>query len=168
MRNKKGLIFAVFSILILGAYFVLPYIGDTGGSKRLDRTPSEPKFKQEAEAYWLKSNGDTISNVKLELAETPYEIEVGLMYRSRMAQNHGMLFVFPDERPRSFWMKNTKISLDICYLDSKYNLVSAAELASPYSEKSLPSTYPAKYVLELNGGYLKQFGVQAGDRIVLE
>jgi uncharacterized membrane protein (UPF0127 family) len=106
----------------------------------------------------------------VELAETQDKQALGLMFRDSLPQDHGMLFIFPGESRRSFWMKNTRIPLDILYFNSKLELVSMAENARPCRSKSCPgypSEGPAKYVLELNSGKAAELGVKAGDVLEL-
>ena len=91
----------------------------------------------------------------VELADTADKRNLGLMFRDSMPDDHGMLFVFPGETRRSFWMKNTRIPLDIFYFDSNLALVSVAENTPPCRVSkcpTYPSDGPAKYVLELNAG----------------
>lgn len=93
---------------------------------------------------------------------------LGLMFREEMADDHGMLFIFPSDGMRSFWMKNTRIPLDIFYFDSEKKLVSVSKNARPCKTTRCPpypSTGPAKYVLELNAGKAEELGVQPGDSI---
>jgi len=106
----------------------------------------------------------------VELADSSEKQSLGLMYRDKMDDDHGMLFLFPAEGMRSFWMKNTRIPLDIFYFDSNLKLVSVAENARPCRTArcpSYPSTGPAKYVLELNAGKAAELGVQKGDVLEL-
>lgn len=106
----------------------------------------------------------------VDLAETTDEQAMGLMFREEMADDHGMLFIFPVEAMRSFWMKNTRIPLDIFYFDADLALVSVAENARPCKTRrcpTYPSKRPAKYVLELNAGKSAELGVQPGDRLEL-
>ena len=106
----------------------------------------------------------------VEIADTPDKQALGLMYRDRLPEGHGMLFIFQNDAPRSFWMKNTRISLDIMYFSSRLELVSVAENARPCRVEqcpAYPSAGPAKYVLELNAGMASQLGLVPGDRIVL-
>lgn len=107
----------------------------------------------------------------VELATTPKEQSLGLMFREQMDDKHGMLFVFPTETSRSFWMKNTRIPLDIFYFDAQLKLVSVSENTPPCRIPrcpSYPSKGPARYVLELNAGKAKQLGVQPGDLLELD
>ena len=106
----------------------------------------------------------------VELAETQEKQALGLMFRDSLPQDHGMLFVFPGEARRSFWMKNTRIPLDIFYFNSKLELVSVAEDARPCRTRNCPpypSEGPAQYVLELNSGKAAELGVKAGDVLEL-
>ncbi|MFC1695034.1 DUF192 domain-containing protein [Pseudomonadota bacterium] len=106
----------------------------------------------------------------VELAETREKQALGLMFRDSMPDDHGMLFVFPGEGKRSFWMKNTRIALDIFYFDQNLALVSVAEHATPCRTRqcpSYPSEGPAKYVLELNAGKASELNVKAGDLLEL-
>jgi uncharacterized membrane protein (UPF0127 family) len=106
----------------------------------------------------------------VELADTQEQQALGLMFRESMADDHGMLFRFPGEARRSFWMKNTRIPLDIFYFDADLRLVSVAENAQPCRSQrcpNYPSEGPAKYVLELNAGKAAALGVRAGDVLEL-
>lgn len=106
----------------------------------------------------------------VELAQTADEQALGLMFREEMEDNRGMLFLFPVEAMRSFWMKNTRIPLDIFYFDADLKLVSVAENARPCKTRrcpNYPSKGPAKYVLELNAGKAAELGVQPGDVLEL-
>jgi len=106
----------------------------------------------------------------VELADTQEKQALGLMFRDSMPDDHGMVFLFPGEAMRSFWMKNTRIPLDIFYFDQDLKLVSVSENTPPCRSQrcpSYPSSGPAKYVLELNAGKAAELGVQAGDVLEL-
>lgn len=106
-----------------------------------------------------------------ELATNEAAREHGLMMRTSLAPNHGMLFVFPDTAPRGFWMKNTLIPLDILYFDADRKLVSAQLDVPPCKADPCPiypSTGPARYVLELAAGTARRIGVRDGDTLAIE
>lgn len=124
-------------------------------------------FKQEAEAYLVKPEGDTIRHLKLEIADDDYQRETGLMYRQSMEADQGMLFIFENEEPRGFYMKNTYIPLDLIFLDSQNKIVSIAKDAKPESLETIPSNVPAQYVLEINGGLSDQWNLVVGDSLIL-
>ncbi|HKR75234.1 MAG TPA: DUF192 domain-containing protein [Rhodanobacter sp.] len=107
----------------------------------------------------------------VELATNEAAREHGLMMRTSLAPDHGMLFVFPDTAPRGFWMKNTLISLDILYFGADRKLVSAQLDVPPCKADPCPvypSTGPARYVLELSAGTVKRIGVRDGDTLAID
>lgn len=106
----------------------------------------------------------------VEVAESQEKQALGLMFRETMPDDHGMVFIFPAEGMRSFWMKNTKIPLDIFYFDEDLKLVNVSENTPPCRSSrcpGYPSTGPAKYVLELNAGKAAELGVKPGDELKL-
>jgi len=126
----------------------------------------EIRFKKEGNLTILKDSTKTeIKRLDIEIAETEYETQTGLMYRNSMLENQGMLFIFKDEQPRSFYMKNTRIALDIIYINADKKIVSFQENAKPLNETSLPSNLPAKYVLEINAGLVNSWTIEVGDVI---
>jgi len=126
----------------------------------------EVSFKKEGELTIYKTTTDSIiKKLDIEIADSEYETETGLMYRSSMKKNHGMLFVFPDMLPRSFYMKNTQFALDLIYIDDKNTIVSFQKNTKPFDESPLPSNAPVKYVLEINAGLVNEWNLNIGDRI---
>ncbi len=102
--------------------------------------------------------------IRAEVARTPLELATGLMYRTRMGKDEGMLFVFPDEAPRSFWMKNTFLPLSVAFLDRSGTILNVEEM-SPLTEDPHFSKGPAAYALEMNAGWFARQGVTAGSRV---
>lgn len=98
----------------------------------------------------------------LEIASNDDDRMLGLMYRKSMPDDHGMIFIFTDEQPRSFWMKNTEIPLDILYVDAKGQVVSIHQM-EPYVLKSVHSAAAARFAIELNQGAASKSGVKVGD-----
>ena len=108
---------------------------------------------------------------KVEIADTQQKQALGLMFRDSMPADEGMIFLFPNEAPRSFWMKNTRIPLDIMYFDKDLKMVSISANTPPCRVSrcpSYPSSKPAMYVLELNAGIASELGVGPGDSLVLD
>ncbi|MDD5128669.1 MAG: DUF192 domain-containing protein [Candidatus Omnitrophica bacterium] len=102
----------------------------------------------------------------VEVAETKQEQEKGLMYINRLASNEGMLFVYPDETRRSFYMKNTYLSLDLIWMDKEKRAVFIKRNAKPGNSDIYETVYPqeeAMYVLELNAGSADRIGLKVGD-----
>ena len=125
---------------------------------------TEVSFKKEGELTIFKSDSTQI-NLDIEIADTDFDIQTGLMYRNYMKNNQGMLFVFDNDQPRSFYMKNTRIPLDLIFINENKNIVSFQKNAKPFDESSLPSNAPAKYVLEVNAGLTNEWKVSVGDSI---
>jgi len=116
---------------------------------------------------WVELKGERFT---VEIADTREAQVLGLMFRESLEPDRGMLFIFPGEAPRSFWMRNTRIPLDILYFDADLRLVSVAANARPCKTAqcpSYPSEGPAQYVLELNAGVAGKLGVTRGDVLSL-
>lgn len=158
LRNLFSLLFFIFVFTI----FL--------GCKEEKTTKTEDKvvvnFKKEGILYLKKADSDSIiKTLDVEIADNDYETQTGLMYRTELGDNESMLFIFPNSDYRSFYMKNTKIPLDIIYISEDKTIVSAQKNAKPYDETSLPSEVPAKYVLEINAGLYDEWQLEVGDRI---
>ena len=109
-------------------------------------------------------NGTTIS---VEIADTYEERGRGLMCRSSLESNSGMIFIFPEEQQLSFWMKNTLIPLDIIFINSEYEVVSIHKNTTPLNDqKTYQSNLPAQYALELKAGASAENDLQIGDTII--
>ncbi len=169
-RNKPYAI----GLLFVAALAVIYLVGKNVGTDRLEpvsqsvgqpNTRSAVAFTKEGELRFLDKQDNLLSALDIEIADNEGSRTQGLMYRDSMAEQQGMLFIFPDEDERSFWMKNTIISLDIIYVNAKNQIVTIQKNAVPYSEASIPSNGPAKYVVEVNGGYCDRHDIKAGDHI---
>lgn len=105
------------------------------------------------------------AQVSVEIAATPAEQARGLMFRESLPTMAGMLFVYPDERDASFWMRNTLIPLDMVFLDEAGRVVRIHENAVPLDETPIRAGVPTLAVLELNGGLARRLGLRPGDEI---
>jgi len=90
---------------------------------------------------------------------------MGLQYRHELAAGRGMIFLFPAEAPQTFWMKNTPIPLDMIFIDHDRKIVGIVEQTTPFSLEPRSVGVPSQFVLEINGGLAKRYGIQAGDRV---
>ena len=138
---------------------------DKKDAGRSEVRPTGPQFKKEGELYLVKAAGDTIRKIDIEIADIESERTIGLMHRWSMPDTQGMLFIFEGEEPRSFWMHNTLMGLDILYIKEDGTIESIAKYCVPKSDKSIPSKGPALYVLELIEGFCDIHGVEVGDKI---
>lgn len=101
----------------------------------------------------------------VEVVGTTTEQAKGLMFRTELPDNAGMIFPFPEPRIASFWMKNTVIPLDIIFVRADGTIESIADNTIPYSIDPVASGEPVTAVLELRGGLAAELGISAGDKV---
>lgn len=168
--NKPFIAGAVF----IAALFVIYVVGKNLQTEKLEPAPqsavqpvvrSAVAFTKQGELRFLDKKDNLLYNVDIEIADDDARRTQGLMYRDSMAENRAMLFIFPDEQERSFWMKNTIMPLDIIYVNAKGVIVTVQKNAVPYSEDSIPSNGPAQYVVEVNAGFCDRHSIKAGDHV---
>lgn len=113
--------------------------------------------------HWVELAG---ARYQVELAQDDASRARGLMFRDQMAEDHGMLFIHDRQEPQAYWMKNTRIALDILYFDEQRRLVSQQRDVPPCSAGNAcppyPSHKPARYVLELNAGQAARLQLNDG------
>lgn len=110
-------------------------------------------------------------NIVVELASTQQEMSRGLMFREHLDENRGMLFLFDSEQPLGFWMKNTLIALDIIFIDEDFKIISAHKRVPPCRRDPCPvygSGEPAKFVVEVNAGFVERYGISEGGRVEIK
>ncbi len=126
-------------------------------SQETVQRPTTPLFVD------TSSSGEVRFNV--EVAKTPLELQQGLMHRTEMASNNGMIFVFDPVRPVQMWMKNTKLSLDMLFVAANGKIVMIKEKATPMSETRITCKEPVRAVVELNAGQVKRHNIKVGDTV---
>lgn len=128
-------------------------------------TTEKPETAKTTTWNIINSSGERVE-VEVEIADDDTERQRGLMGRTELAENAGMLFIYEDEQPRSFWMKDTLIPLSIAYIAADGHIVDIQDM-QPLDETSYPSAEPARYALEVNQGFFTERGIQVGDRLDL-
>ncbi len=109
-------------------------------------------------------NKNIIFNV--EVAKTVEERRVGLMYRKKLLNNEGMLFIFPQEKIIKLWMKNTYIPLDVIFISKKKVIVDIKKNMEILSETIIKSKVKSKYALEFNAGLVNKLDIKIGDKVL--
>ena len=153
--------------LVVLLVFVV-FLWSCGSEKQEQTNSTQPKGRvvtPEADLAFLNNLGEEISTLKIAIADLPEERNQGLMDVRNMPQDTGMLFIFDEEAPRSFWMANTPLPLDIMYVSRDSVIVRIYQNTTPFSETSLPSDAPAQFVVETNGGYALNYGITEGMKI---
>jgi len=136
----------------------------------------EPRFEQveqqqerelqpETSITFLDANGKEVSTVEAVVADNNKTRSQGLMNVENLPEDEGMLFIFEENKPRSFWMANTPLSLDIIFVNEDYEIVRIQRNTTPYSQEGIPSEAPAKYVVEVNSGYSVRHDIYEGGKI---
>ena len=105
------------------------------------------------------------AHLSVEIADDAAERAKGLMFRTKMGADEGMIFPMDPPRGAAFWMKNTVLPLDILFVGVDGKVSNIAANAKPYDETPLPSVGLAKGVLELNAGRAAQLGIVPGDTV---
>jgi uncharacterized membrane protein (UPF0127 family) len=105
--------------------------------------------------------------VKVQVVTKPADQAQGLMYRRNLEKDSGMLFIFPQEEPQSFWMKNTLIPLDMIFISADFIIVDITTMQPCTADPcpSYTSRQPARYVLEINAGYSRSHTIAIGDKV---
>lgn len=157
----------LLAIAFFAVVMALTACSDSPKAGAADKKPTPnpgPAFKKEGSLTFFDQNSrDTLSVVDIEVAQTETEITQGLMWRRSMEERQAMLFIFPDEAMRSFWMKNTYIALDMVFVNQYQQIVTIRKDTPPLTLDSQPSMAPAKYVIELVSGFCDRAGVKEGD-----
>ncbi len=126
---------------------------------------TEIPFKVEGNLHFISAKGDTLQSIEIEVAANEARRTQGLMNRSSLPRNGGMLFVFEEqEESLSFWMRNTLISLDLIFLNEQKEVVHIAKYTQIQSDAPVPSTAPSQYVVEVNAGFADTHKIEVGTR----
>jgi uncharacterized membrane protein (UPF0127 family) len=149
---------AVAAALVLGVGCTKP----PAGAQSSSGATSSPATA--TQVVFTPAGGAPPWPVQVEVARTQDELMRGLMFRRELGANNGMLFIFPEEDIRRFWMHNTYIPLDMVFLDSHRVVVGIIENAVPQDDTSRGPDSPARYVVEVRGGYAQKHGVTVGAR----
>ena len=145
--------------LLLGGLLLFAWLGWASSA------PPNPLAELDGETRTMIVAGERFV---VELASTPTSRQRGLMGRTRLDADHGMLFLYAKEAPRAFWMKNVHFALDILYLDANWRIVDLVASAPPCLTTpcgEYPAARPARYVLELPAGSSHRLGLAPGHQL---
>jgi uncharacterized protein len=152
-------VFRVVPILLLGSLLL-------SASALPEGAAPEPLSAFPQSLLAIKTGTGKVINFKIWTADTPRREEQGLMFIRELDEHAGMLFMFPQNKRVSMWMKNTYVSLDLLFLDSQGKIDYIAARATPRSETIIGPPTPEYAVLELKGGACEHLGIQLGDAVL--
>jgi len=120
-------------------------------------------FRDEGNLYFIDSHrGDTLARIDIEIANDEDSRMRGLMDRDSLGINQGMLFIYSKAMDHTYWMKNTRISLDIIFIGDDKSVKYIADHTIPYSTTPIPGFYPSRYVVEVNAGFCLEHNIKPG------
>lgn len=171
MKLKMGvpiqLVGRVFSTILIAGLAACAVPASSGG--KLDGCSAGADLGQSSaglrQITLCITSGTKVRAFTVEVASTSHEQAQGLMFRTGLADNAGMIFPFREPRVASFWMKNTVIPLDIIFVRSNGTIESITQNAVPYSTDPLQAGEPVTAVLELRGGLTAELGIRPGDGV---
>lgn len=155
----KPLLFGVLGSIIL--FNACSSDKNEGGDKNVARTLS---FNDTLS--FVTAAGDTVATVAVAIADEERERNLGLMNYTDLSRNEGMLFIFQEEKPLSFWMANTPLSLDIIFVNAEKEIVRIHHSTPPFSQENFVSGEPAQYAVETNGGFAIAHDIREGMKVV--
>jgi uncharacterized membrane protein (UPF0127 family) len=161
-KSKMGHAFAGLVIFVLSLSLIACNPGQSA-----DSLP--PEFDRQAIVTIIDGGDDEKKTDKnsftVEVAETSNQLSYGLMNRTKLPVDNGMLFIFDPAQPVGFWMKNTLIPLDMVFIGPDSRVAKVHHKAKPEDETIIPSDGPVSYVLEIKGGQAEKRGIEIGDQV---
>ena len=155
---KRTIVLLVVLLLIAGCG------ADDGGAPADGSGGEDASANSPAATVRIEASGGENVEVQVEIADDTEEMARGLMGRTALAEDAGMLFVYPEERELSFWMKDTLIPLSIAFMDREGRIVDIQDMkALDDTPPHYASAEPAQYALEVNKGFFDERGVEVGD-----
>ncbi len=165
-ESSNDLIIFIVFLIALATFFLVRKFYFKPKQNSLYAASANLKFMKEGTLTFLDAQtDDNMISIEIEVSESAYEIERGLMHRRSLPANGGMFFVFDRADYRTFWMKDTYLSLDILFLNKDKEIIRISKGTTPLSELSIPSGGKAMYVLEVLAGFTDAYEIHTGDHI---
>lgn len=155
----------IFLLLISFVLSSILFISSCSDGQRQSETQVEENARElefTAEVSFVRADMDTVSMIQVAVADDNQSRSEGLMNVTELPSDSGMLFIFENNQARSFWMANTPLPLDILFVNSNMNIVRIHRNTQPYSQESIQSEAPARFVVEVNGGYTIEHDIREG------
>jgi uncharacterized membrane protein (UPF0127 family) len=162
-KQRKFLWYEVTILIVVVAAIIYFLFSQDLFNKKI--TDTDYVFKKEGTLTFTDSLGNVKTKIDIQIANNEYDRELGLMFRKHMQEDRGMLFIFPQEGTQSFWMHNTYIPLDMIFVNANDQIVKIQNADKTLSDQTYSSVKPAQYVIEVNLGFAKKYGLKVGDKI---
>ncbi|MDX1587209.1 MAG: DUF192 domain-containing protein, partial [Balneolaceae bacterium] len=165
-RSHKAATLCLSALFLIAG--VLAGCGGEGNKNQNNGKENRPRgrtLEYTRSVSFLNDKGETITTVEVAVADEPEERNEGLMDVYELPADKGMLFIFENNQPRSFWMANTPLTLDIIFVNENMEIVRIHRNTQPFSEENLVSGDPAKYVIETNGGFTRSHDIREGMKV---
>lgn len=137
-----------------------------GGTPGFAPSPVAAQQAAAVDRLEIVTAGGARHGFKIEVAADDEKRAEGLMFRTKLDPDYGMLFDFKREQPVYFWMRNTYVSLDMIFVRADGTIARIAENTTPLSEATVPSESPVRFVFEVVAGTAKRLGIKPGDKLV--
>jgi len=162
-RNSRAILsIAIVCGVTVAAIVLVALWPSLRGGSELERLTA---FRKQGELTFYGADRQPRRTVDVEIAQDSTQRQIGLMFRREFTDKQAMLFVFPDQDVRAFWMQHTKVSLDMLFVDSSGKIVTVHKNTKPEDQTRYVSTAPAKYVVEVKAGFTDTYSISVGDSI---
>lgn len=163
---KQSGLSGIILLIVLASLFLLQCSDSSRQNQDLNQQEDQQRvLNYEVQIAFLSESGDTISTIEAAVADDQSSRTEGLMNVNSLPEDAGMLFIFEENQPRSFWMASTPLSLDLLFVNEEFEIVRIHRNAAPFSQESIQSEQPAKYVVEVNAGYTLRNDINEGASI---
>lgn len=136
-----------------------------GCADETEQPDGNTEFQKEGTLAFVQPNGDTLTTIDIEIADTQRERQRGLMRRRSLGYDRGMLFIFDSVDEQGMWMKNTPLPLDIVFVAADSQVINIERRTTPFSETTIEPAAPNKFTVEVRAGFANRFGLTDSTRI---
>lgn len=165
MKSTSGNLAGLVGLALIALNFMISACESGGSGTSAEVQTADIPFTDEGTLAFTRADGSEITSIRIEIADDDSTRTRGLMQRTSMPADAGMLFIFPDETVRSFWMANTPLSLDLMFITNEGVIIDVQKYTKPLSPENLTSSAPATYVLEVKAGFSDTWGISETDQI---
>jgi len=158
----KVMLYFIALLFIIAIIWFVPYLGRDSGVTEILEPEETPQFRKDSELTFYDQEGNLVTTIEIEIANSVASRTQGLMFRPVMEQNRGMLFIFDRTHNIEMWMRNTHIPLDMIFVRIDRTIAHIDTYTVPFTDDPIASPEPVLYVIEVNAGFVERYGIQQG------